>query len=308
MKRPLAVVILAVLPSSALAQGESSIMRAERRFKEGEQLFDAKKIAEACAAFAESHDLDPKLGTLLNLAFCHETQGRTATAWNEFNEAAAWAAQRGQSDREAFAHQRAMELARKMPRVEVEVAPGITLVEIDDEPLPRARWGKAIFVDPGEHRLRAAAPNKKPRLISFRVEPGISFSEIVLAPLEDEPPPTPKVEDDAVTEASANRRRTLTFIVGGVGVLGLAIGTFFGVRTLQKRDAARTHCAGSICDAQGVESYDDAHTAATVSTIAYGIGLAAGAAATYLLITAPSRARPVTVSVRGMGLSVEGRW
>jgi hypothetical protein len=284
-------------------------MRAERRFKEGEQLFDSKKYAEACTAFAESHDLDPKLGTLLNLAYCHEMQGKVATAWNEFNEAAAWAAQRGQNDREAFAHQRAMELARKMPRVEVEVAPGITLVEIDDEPLSSARWGKAVFLDPGDHRLRAAAPGKKSRLIHFRVEPGMSFSEIVLTPLEDEPPPAIKLDDrDAVSEASANRRRTITFIVGGVGVLGLAVGTFFGVRTLQKRDHAKNHCLGSICDAEGVEAYDDAHAAATVSTIAYGVGLAAGAAATYLLITAPSRAKPVTVSVRGLGLSVEGRW
>src|SRR5262249_46236771 len=78
-----------IVPSSASADAprppggapspEQAAM-AEKLFDEARQLMLGHTYDEACAKFAESERLDPAAGTLLNLAVCHEAQGRTATA------------------------------------------------------------------------------------------------------------------------------------------------------------------------------------------------------------------------------------
>ena len=52
-------------------------------FREGKALMDKNDFTPACAKLEESERLDPGGGTLLNLALCHEKQGR----WNEATEA-----------------------------------------------------------------------------------------------------------------------------------------------------------------------------------------------------------------------------
>src|SRR5262245_5300846 len=54
---------------------------AEARFREARALLQENRVSEACAKFAESNRLDPSSGTLLNLANCHKTEGKLATAW-----------------------------------------------------------------------------------------------------------------------------------------------------------------------------------------------------------------------------------
>jgi hypothetical protein len=75
--------------SRAVAQDGPNVKAlAQSLFKEGRTLMTAGKTAEACDKFAESDRLDPEIGTHLNLAMCHETLGKTASAWVEFGEVA----------------------------------------------------------------------------------------------------------------------------------------------------------------------------------------------------------------------------
>src|SRR5215471_19286696 len=90
----LAIVMGVGLPAVAVAaepppEGNAAI--AEALFRHGRELLDAGKVSEACEKFAASQRADPALGTLLNLAACHEREGRTATAWSEFTDAYAQA-------------------------------------------------------------------------------------------------------------------------------------------------------------------------------------------------------------------------
>jgi hypothetical protein len=72
-----------------------------------------------------------------------------------------------------------------------------------------------------------------------------------------------------------------------VGVVGLGVGTYFGLRTLSdKSDATSGPCdANNRCTQQGVNELDEAHTFATISTIGFAVGAVGAATAVVLLLT-----------------------
>jgi len=280
-------------------------VRAEALFRDGMQKFDAGQVAGACAAFTESLRLDPKLGTLLNLALCHEKQGKLATAWLEYNTGAAWATQNGQKERREFANGHALTLEGQLSRVLLQLPPAreLSSVEIDGEPLPEPRWYLPMYLDPGEHAIAVAAPGKQRRTVKVVVprEPSaqlIPIPALVDAPLVDQGPAKPKGPPPLPADAGSGQR-TVGLVVGGVGIAGLVGGAVLGIMTIQKRDDAAAHCAGSLCDAQGVQAHDDAKTLGLVSTIGFGVGAAALITGAVLYFTAPKGGVQAMIGPRG---------
>src|SRR5687767_2391284 len=76
---------------------------AARLFSEGRALVLEGRFAEACPRFEQSQRLEPRLGTQLNAAFCHERQGELATAWLGYQQALGLARRAGDGERERFA-------------------------------------------------------------------------------------------------------------------------------------------------------------------------------------------------------------
>ncbi len=111
----IAAIIGIEILTSAVARAEISeedVIEADRLFEEGRALVDAGKIAEGCAALARSQELDPSAGTLLNLALCHESEGRIAEARAELRESLVLATNDSREDRAAIARAHLEELER----------------------------------------------------------------------------------------------------------------------------------------------------------------------------------------------------
>lgn len=282
---------------SASAEGPQrepdAVARAEARFHEGERLFDDKHYAEACTAFDESEHLDPQLGTLLNLAFCQETLGKTASAWRDYDTGAVWAEQRGQHDRAAWALTRALELSKKLSLVLLDVPTDAAddVIAIDGDAIAGSTLATPLPLDPGVHHLHVSAPGRLDQQLDVTVPEGPSTLSVTIPVLALAPAPRPVVVDAAPPGPPPGRNQTIVgLVVLGVGVASLGVGTVYGALTLSKKSDAEAHCTGTECDATGVSLQDEAHRDATVSTIAFGVGIATVAAGAWLALTAPSGA------------------
>jgi hypothetical protein len=149
----------------ATAQTKNEPGLAEQLFQDAQQLMAQRRYKEACPKFAESQRLDAGTGTLLNLAACHEAEGKTATAWGEFNAARALSQQGGRMDRVSFANEHIKSLAPRLCRLTIEVpetskVDGL-VIELDGVILESAAWGAPAPIDPGKHQIRVSAPGKE---------------------------------------------------------------------------------------------------------------------------------------------------
>lgn len=269
---------------------------AEALFRAAKDLQAEGKVAEACAKYVESHRLDPKPGTILNVATCHDLEGRTATAWADFAEAATFAARAHQTDREKLARSKVDELGKRLSYVTFRFPVVKDLVVLlDGKALTSASAGTRVPIDPGDHDLDARAPGKAPWTTRVKIDPGPGERTVVVPVLADDgataagpPPPLSASADGGGSSRDGGAQRAVGWVALGVGVAGAAAGTFFGVRTLSQKSTVDEHCVGSRCDDAGLRANDGAKDSATLSTIAFVVGGAALAAGIVLLVTAPS--------------------
>ena len=258
---------------------------AVRLFEEGKRLFADGEIAQACETFAQSAELERTVGVLLNLARCHATMGRIATAHREYVEAGALAREQGQQERAEAAEALAADLAPRVPKVRVQVA-GVAADEVvtfDGAPLRPADYGVARAVDPGTHEIRAEAPGR--RAWTKTVEVVESGEELVVTV-----PALVSVDDEPIESTSSEGMgsvRLAGFIVGGVGVATAIVGGVLGGLTLSKVSDAESDpalCPGKVCTPAGREQIDGARGLGIAATVLLGLGGAAAAAGAVMVI------------------------
>lgn len=289
--------------AGAAAQSSNERTLAEAFFQDGRKLLEEGKVPEACAKFGESQRIAPALGTLLNLAVCHERQGKLATAWAEFTAAATQAARAQDAERQLFAEERVKELQPRVPRLTIsaEAPPPGLQIRLDATTMGEGALGSSIPIDPGEHAIEVSAPGYEPWSSKFQVTEGKQEALRVppLRPSEAAPSaPAPSPSSSPAPAASTTQigtapahggaQRTLGYAALGVGALGLGLGGYFGLQTFSKRDDADANCPDQRCDATGYAKIEEARDSATLSTIGFGVGLAGVAAGTWLLLSAES--------------------
>lgn len=278
-------------------------------FRQGRAALDAGRVDEACAKLEESQRLDPGGGTLLNVASCHETQGRTATAWAEYSDALGVARRDGRDDRADLARTRIAALEPTLPRVTLELKGATADVRVfrDGSEIPRAAWDGPIPLDPGDHTFEARAGDRV--LCAVRVSARSGSTEPVILEIPAQPTPvvtvTPPKEVRATPPAppSGDWRIPLALSLFGTSAIAVGIGAYYGVHALDLKRASDDACVGARCGPTAVALNADAGVAADVSTASFFIGLVAAGAGAIILITKPRRTPAASVSV---GASAQG--
>lgn len=293
------------LASGAHAQPNDPAL-AEMLFQEGAKLFEAGNYVEACPKFAASHKADPGGGVIFNLGVCDEKLGKTASAWAAFLEAAAIAKSPADA---ADAKQRADAIAPKLVRLQITVprpAEGLT-IKRDGGALDRAAWGTPVPVDPAGYRIDAEAPGKKPWSTTVAVQDEGKTVIVEIPPLVDATSAGPTATA-TVTATMAEPPRSfgaqkgLALAAGGLGVVGVVLGSALAFTAKSKWDEAKPHCDEQhTCDPWGLRNGNDAYALANGATGSFIVGAAGLTVAVILWLTAPSRTVPAKAAV----LSVE---
>jgi hypothetical protein len=305
------VLLVAIARSAAAAPSPEDRAAAEVLFRDAKSLMSTKSWSKACRKLEESQRLDPQGGTLLNLAVCHAREGRTASAWVEFQEAADIAKSAHRKDRIRLAQRELEKLDKELARLTIEVpkearVAGLVL-ERDGVPVGEGGFGTAVPVDPGVPiALEARAPGYRNWTTELSVEP--REQKTIVVPKLDKAPAPPPVPNTKPVPASkphddGKSQQTLGLVLGGAGLVAVGVGGYFGLRALSKKKATEDHCNGKLCDADGVALNDQAKSAATISNVAFGVGLLAVGAGAYLYFSADS-GRPTEQPARAESTAI----
>ena len=250
--------ILAILlfPLAARAQPkERDPVAAEALFRVARQLVEAGDYASGCPKFEASLALYPSASTMLNIADCHEHEGKIATALEDYRQAVVL-------NRETIGEERKKKVAKiaqqgigtlepRVPklRILIDGAPSGLKIVRDGKLLPAASLGEALPADPGRHEISVSAPGYRSETRSVILEEGKTAT--VAIPLVAEP--------TGAASAKAGVGSWVWVVTGGAGLALTGAGIYFLVDDLAAIDELRARChtneAGTFCEPK----YDYAH-------------------------------------------------
>ncbi len=295
---------------TAEARAQDRAADAERLFREAQQLLEGRDYANACPKLERAYALDKKLGTLINLAFCHKAQETYWLAWLEFRQAEVMAIAQNRLDRRDFVRQQLSEIEKKGKLALVVIDnprnEPLTEVLVEDRRVPEAENGAVFMAEPTtsvDRKVTFRAKGKKSveKLVKI-ARSDKTVQHVVVPPMEDQPPeappaapvvtetPSPKpaapARDEGASSDDGSTRRLIGWSVAGLGVASIGVGSYFGIETF------RSPCAGSSknppCTSEVKAEADRNGLVATVTMIG---GAAAVVGGLYLVLTSSSSPR-----------------
>jgi hypothetical protein len=281
---------------------------------EGFRLADAGDCASAVPKLEAAEKLYHAPTTLGRLGECQVKLGQVVAGAESLNRvvretlppnapAAFVSAQHHAAQLLATAQQRIGKL-----RIHVEGASIDTVaVTVDGANVPSALFDDERPTDPGAHEVKAVAPGHKTVTAKVQLpEGGDSTVSLKLEP--DATPSVPAPESGPVAAPAAAPPLSPSaapppaphapnpvpaFIALGIGGVGVAVGSVFGILALSTKSSLDSACMSKSCPASSQSDIDALSTRATVSNIGFAVGVVGVATGAVLLITSQSGdARP----------------
>ncbi len=310
---------VSLLGLSSVALGQSDEQRAGARTlaTEGAAAFNEGRFKDAVDLFGRAESLVHAPPHLLFMARAHAKLGQFVKAREAYmkivKEQLSPNAPQAFRDAQTTAEEERKQVEPHIGRllVKVEGAEGAKdlSVTIDGQPMSSVMLGVPQPMDPGDHTVTATATGFKATPASVTLKDAGSGAVTVKMEVDSSAPPpgaapaAASAGGEGVVAAPGgapptdtgpaqgnNGLRIGSYVGFGVGVVGVALGTVFVLKSAGKRkdaDAAAkeancdgTTCLGTDAEAERVNQLDaDARSAKTIGIIGYavgGLGLAAG--------------------------------
>lgn len=306
-----AVVVLP--PAAAHAKGNPSAKTAD---KDGQKLEKQKKWDEAKSAYEKALELDDKPDTRLRLAGVEDKLGNLVEASEQVKKVLDAKGLSGAVRAKAKKLQKSLE--KRTPTLTFDLPKGFSgSVKIDDQVIPQSELGGPVPANPGTRKISAEAGGMKPynETVELKEKDKKNLS-ILLTEL-------PKEETAAEEEGPAEQEKpkkgggnkTLAYVSLGVGVVGVGVGAFMGLKAKSTKSEIDDKCKNGVCSEGERDLYDTGKTQATISTVGFIVGAVGIGVGTVLLLSGGSgktegklSARRVTPYVGPRELGVFGNF
>jgi tetratricopeptide (TPR) repeat protein len=296
--------VRAVTSALAIACALAGTARAQKpaddAFERGRTAMKAQRFAEACAAFEQSYQLDPQLGTLFNLADCETQLGKLAAAWNHYRELARTDTN---AERRAMSERLAKQLAPRVPKLIVTIKPkpegAVLVVDGHDS---TALAGVELPVDLGKHAIEVDATSFRTWKQDIDVDREGVVSNVVVtlepegsAPAIAKPPVDVSMPQPAAASDAHGTWGKVAVISGSALVAG---GLVAGGLAYSQWQHAQS-CTGCLRSSEA----HSAELRGDIATVLVAVGLADAGVGFYLWKTAHGSAS-VTAAVAPSGGAV----
>lgn len=292
---------------------------AQALFEDGRQLMLEERYREACEKFAASHNLEAAIGTLLNLALCHEQIGMLATAYVEYNNAFALSLRLNDSARGTVAQRQLAALEPRLSKIIIQVTePPATpsfWIKLDETPLDQGALGVPLPVDLGQHTIAAGAEGKQSMRLIVSIDHEATMITTEIPSLVDSTKEPADVEAAAQASVPNSKLKVLPAFVSpswdrengdepmaspqpllwsaagasfGIATVGLLLGAYFGLDAFSEWSERDRHCSAGSCDSEASNAADRARASARLSNILFAVGTAGAGAGLYCVLRASS--------------------
>jgi hypothetical protein len=322
---PLLFAALLLVSTSALADDSTS---AVDELKQGYALKQTGQCREAIPHFVRSIAIAATPKALLNLADCEAQTGDLLAAQRHAAQGRDLARDKNDVELVGVATAQLNALDARLPRLTVVIhvgAPRDSVITCDGVEVDASSISVPFALNPGEHAVVVSAKSYTSRTYRVALAEGArSRVEVEPEAIHNDPPSTSATAREAgptdrtVSATDQGARKPVAIALAGIGVLGLAVGSVFGVLSKSAHSDADTHCQlgpqANLCDSQGVTSGDAAISRGNVSTWMFvGGATVLTAGAVFWFTTPRDGASGIAVSVGPVGASgpelrVAGAW
>lgn len=203
-------------------------------------------------------------------------------------------------------------LVPRVPSIVIQLSGAVaneTSIRVNGVAVSAALVGEQMLVDPGDHAITAENGGRRVRAHVSVAEGERKTVELAFRADASQPnAPAPVVPAGTASQSEPNAKQTgkgigtqrsFALVSGGIGVVGVALGTVFGLKSKSNHDrAANLGCSGATCPTDdGLKASADARSAGNFSTVAFAVGVAGVVGGAALWFTA----RPAQTSSTQVG-------
>ncbi len=292
------LVIAALLGAPAgpawAAPTKQELAKARARFQQATELEQAGNYTQALEAFREVGQVRMTPQVRYHIGFCEEKLGKLLTALGGYELAMQEAASVDPSFVKEV-EERIVQLKARIPKLTVTRGKSATSgrIEIDGVSVGENSLGSPMPFDPGPHLVEVKLGETTRFSETVSLAEGDAKELVIEFPAEA-PAPAGAVEKPAEKDQGPAKKSggALPWIIGGVGVAGLAAGGVFFLMKQGKVSELEDACGpgGNSCPPEKQSTYDDAKTYNTLSMVGVGVGVVGVGIAATMLLTQKSSA------------------
>ena len=255
-------------PAPAPPPQAEDAARAGEHFARGVRLYQEDDFRAALIEFTRAYELAPNYAVLYNIGQAYYQLRDYPSALRTLERYSNEGGDKLAADRRAQIDREIGELRGRVAHVTIATNVEGVDVSLDDAPLGKAPAGEALLVGDGRRKLTVSKPGYLP--VTHVVD--IAGGDTITVRFDLTPQQGPSLPSTP-PEVQKSGSYAPAVVTGVVGVAGIAVGTVFGVLTLQDKHTLDGECtSGKVCPGRAQSDIDAYSRNGTISGIGFGVG------------------------------------